>query len=129
MTVYDDEIISARGKCFKVGVVDAIDKFGGVHCYQAPLVPSGDPSGWVTGVTVSGSDPEALAPLGTLQLTASVAPLTAIDTTVLWSSSDTDVVTVDSNGLVTAVAVGTATITVTTKDGSFTDIRDFVVSV
>lgn len=128
VTVYEGEIIAARGKCFKVGVVDAIIKFGGVHCYQAPLIPSGDPSGWVTGVTLSGSDPEALAPLGTLQLTATIAPLTDVNTSVLWSSSDTDVVTVDSEGLVTAVADGTATVTVTTKDGSFTDSRVFEVS-
>ena len=128
VAVYEGEIISARGKCFKVGVVDAIIKFGGVHCYQAPLVPSGEPSGWVTGVTLSGSDPEALSPLGTLQLTATIAPLTAINTSVAWSSSDTDVVTVDSDGLVTAVAGGTATVTVTTKDGSFTDSRVFEVS-
>ena len=36
-----------------------------------------------------------------------------------WKSSDTKVATVD-NGLVTAVAEGTATITVTTADGGKT---------
>ena len=37
---------------------------------------------------------------------------------VLWTSSDTNVATVDANGLVTAGIPGTATITVTTADGS-----------
>ena len=37
---------------------------------------------------------------------------------VLWTSSDTNVATVDDTGLVTAGIPGTATITVTTADGS-----------
>lgn len=44
----------------------------------------------------------------------------AVDASVTWSSSDDAVATVDAEGVVTAVAEGTATITVTTTDGSFT---------
>ena len=44
---------------------------------------------------------------------------------VLWTSSDTNVATVDDTGLVTAGIPGTATITVTTADGS-QGIRGFV---
>src|SRR5690606_9666601 len=39
---------------------------------------------------------------------------------VSWSSDNTSVATVNSSGLVEAVAPGTATITVTTADGSHT---------
>jgi len=123
----DGEIISARGKAYKAGPVDPLKRYGGVHCNQSPLYPAGDSSGWVTGITVSGSDPEALAPLGTLQLTATIAPLTAVDLTVIWTSSDVGVVTVDSTGLVTAVGLGVATVTAMTRDGSFTDTRNFEV--
>ena len=36
-----------------------------------------------------------------------------------WDSDNTDVATVDENGVVTAVGFGTARITVTTADGSY----------
>ena len=54
----------------------------------------------------------------TLQLTASIMPEEATIKTVTWLSSNTTVANVDANGLVTAVAPGTATITATTTDGS-----------
>ena len=54
----------------------------------------------------------------TLQLTATVQPEDATDKSVAWGSSNEAVATVDENGLVTAVAAGTATITATTSDGS-----------
>lgn len=54
----------------------------------------------------------------TLQLTATVAPDNASNKDVTWKSSSTGVATVSSSGLVTAKAEGTATITVTTTDGT-----------
>lgn len=51
------------------------------------------------------------------QLTATVTPSNADDKTVIWDSSNLNVVEVDSNGRVTAIDVGTATITATTADG------------
>lgn len=55
-------------------------------------------------------------------LTAVVAPENATNKAVTWSSSNPAVATVDSNGTVTAVGAGTATITVTTADGSKTAV-------
>ena len=51
-------------------------------------------------------------------LTATVSPSTASNTGVTWSSSDTEVATVSSSGVVTGVAAGTAKVTATAKDGS-----------
>lgn len=72
----------------------------------------------VTGVAVS---PATLAlKTGTTgTLTATVVPENAAVKTVSWSSSDEKVATVE-NGVVTAVAEGTATITAKTDDGGFT---------
>lgn len=53
-------------------------------------------------------------------LTATVSPSNATNKAVTWSSNNTAVATVDSNGKVTGVSVGTANITVTTTDGGFT---------
>lgn len=54
----------------------------------------------------------------TVQLTAVVTPSDATDASLTWSSSDETIATVDENGLVTALAAGTAVITATTNDGS-----------
>lgn len=72
----------------------------------------------VTGVTLNKTT-LALAVDGTETLTATVAPSDATNKTVTWTSSDASVATV-SNGTVTAVKVGTATITATTEDGGHT---------
>jgi formylglycine-generating enzyme required for sulfatase activity len=74
----------------------------------------------VTGVTLNKSA-LALAVNSTATLTATVAPDSATDKTVAWSSSDAEVATVSSAGVVAALAAGTATITVTTADGGKTD--------
>lgn len=50
-----------------------------------------------------------------VQLTATVSPTNA-DQTVTWTPSNKNVVTVDKNGLVTAVGRGTATVTATTSN-------------
>lgn len=70
---------------------------------------------YVTGVTVT---PQTLTMFTgtTEQLTATLLPSDAWVNTVSWSSSNTAVATVDASGKVTAVAVGTADITVMSTD-------------
>ena len=65
----------------------------------------------VTGVTLSQTS-LALNPGGSATLTATVSPSNATDKSVTWSSSNPSVATV-SNGKVTAVGAGSATITAT----------------
>lgn len=61
-------------------------------------------------------------------LVATVAPADATNKSVTWSSSDDAVASVSSSGTVTAVAAGTADITVTTVDGDFTATCEVTVS-
>ncbi len=73
----------------------------------------------VTGVTLNQTSISLEKDEG-YTLTVSVKPDNATNKTVSWSSSDPDIATVDSNGKVTAINVGTATITVKTNDGGKT---------
>ncbi len=49
-----------------------------------------------------------------------ISPEDASDLGVVWESADTKVVSVASDGTVTAIGPGTTTVTATTNDGSFT---------
>ena len=74
----------------------------------------------VTGVTLNKTTTTIVAG-ATEQLTAMVLPANASNRNVEWSSNNPAAVTVSSNGLVTGIAAGTATITVKTQDGGKTD--------
>ena len=63
----------------------------------------------------------------TVTLRASIEPEDATNQNISWKSSNTEVATV-SNGLVTGVKAGTATITVTTADGGYTDTCEVTVT-
>jgi len=78
----------------------------------APAVP-------VTGVSVTPAA-ASVAVGNARQLVAAVAPVSATNKAVTWSSSDATKATVNASGLVTAVAAGSATITATTVDGAKT---------
>jgi len=56
----------------------------------------------------------------TLSLTATVLPPEAVNRSVAWISNNAAVATVDNNGVITGVGVGTATITAITFDGHHT---------
>ena len=73
----------------------------------------------VTGVTVTPTTAE-LKVGETKQLSITVEPTTATNKNYTCESDKESVATVDNTGLITAVGVGTATITVTTEDGGHT---------
>ena len=75
--------------------------------------------GRVAGVTLD-KNSLTLSIGDTLKLNATVTPEDALDKTISWASSNPDVVSVDANGNIKALKEGTATVTVTTKDGEFT---------
>jgi len=55
----------------------------------------------------------------TEQLYATIYPTTIVNYTLIWSSSNETIVSVSQEGLISGIAVGTATITVETEDSSF----------
>mgnify|MGYP002623103599 CR=1 FL=1 len=71
----------------------------------------------VTGVTLDHAT-VSLEAGSTISLKATIQPDNASNKTLKWSSSNEAVARVDNIGNVTAVAVGTAVITVTTEDGN-----------
>jgi len=80
----------------------------------------------VTGINTTSPTSVSIEKGKTATLSVSVAPSNATNKTVSWSSDDTSVATV-SNGIVTGKAVGTAVISATTQDGSYS--VSFTVSV
>ncbi|MCL2027534.1 MAG: InlB B-repeat-containing protein [Bacteroidales bacterium] len=85
---------------------------------QAVTVTGQQPFVAPTGVSLNKSS-TTLPTNNTETLVATVTPANA-NPAVTWSSNNTEVATVNSNGVVTGVKPGTATITVTTTQGGFT---------
>lgn len=83
----------------------------------------------VTGVSISPSKDITLNLKGekVYELEAKVYPENATNKSVVWTSSDNNVVTVSNDGKLQAVGVGNAKITVMTKDGEFTDVCNVTV--
>ena len=63
----------------------------------------------------------------TAQLTVSINPIDATNQAINWASSNTSILTVSATGLVTAKAVGQASVTASSVDGNHTATCDFYV--
>jgi uncharacterized protein YjdB len=117
-TNYDFELVAFRGTLNTQTAV-----FGALSNVATAATPSAPtPASAVTTVGVAPT-PDTLAVGGTVQLTATIKDqngATMSGLTPAWSSSATGVATVNSSGRVTAVAVGTATITATDSGKSGT---------
>ena len=85
-----------------------------VRTVAGPIIPVP-----VTGVALN-KNTTTIAVNSTEQLTNTIQPGNATNKKVTWSSSNNNIATVSDKGLVTAIAAGTATITVTTEDGNKT---------
>lgn len=97
-----------------LAVLTAIALFGSAFT-ACKSDDDGDDDVSVTGVSLDKTSAE-LEVGDTLTLKATIEPANATNQNVSWSSSDVKVATVE-NGTVTAVAAGTADITVKTADG------------
>ena len=80
----------------------------------------------VTGIKLSQNKAQ-LNKWNKLNLEFTITPADADNKEVVWTSSDSSVARVDNYGSVLALKDGVATITVTTKDGGFTDTCEVTV--
>ena len=101
-------------------VITVVDKEAEESESPEPVIVS------VNGVTISSKDIRLEA--GEKKtLLYKVLPVNANNKKVSWSSDKPEVATVDKYGKVTAVNKGTAIITITTEEGSFTDQCELIV--
>lgn len=76
----------------------------------------------VTSVSITKITPYAAVKVGSVKhLTVTVEPDNATNKSVTWSSSNSNIASVDQSGFISGVAEGTATITVTTVNGAKSD--------
>ena len=80
----------------------------------------------VTEVTIEPSEAELTVGSST-KLTATVLPENATNKNVIYSVDDESILSVDQDGNVTGLSLGTATVTVTTEDGGFTASAEITV--
>ncbi len=120
-TTYNKTANSAKDTAFVVNVVNPSQQKIYSYCYGAGYdreIFTGVQTVAVTGVSLNAASGE-LTVGGQTTLTATVSPADASNKTVTWASSAPTVASV-VNGVVTALAPGSAKITVTTADGGFT---------
>ncbi len=91
----------------------------GLEAAQSGLKLAAVPDVKVTGITLGKTTLALTKSTTSGQLTATVLPADATNKKVAWSSSNLSVASVDATGKVTAKSNGTAVITATTEDGSY----------
>lgn len=101
----------------KVEKIDSIATIGGL-AFQTP--PDWSPIMHVMGVELNKTEMKLRTGM-TKQLIAAVYPdKNKVNKNVSWTSDNETVVKVDENGMITALAAGSGTVTVTTEDGGYT---------
>lgn len=127
-TTYNKTANSAKDTSFVVNVINPSEQKIYSYCYGAGYDREISTKVYtiaVTGVSLSASSGE-LTIGGSVTLAATVAPSTATNQAVTWTSTTPTVASVE-NGVVTALAAGNTTIICTTVDGGFTAMYNLTV--
>lgn len=101
--------VTARGN--GAAVITARSADGGFSAQAAITVTTA-----VTGISLDKTS-LSLETGGKAKLTAQISPITASDKGLTWSSNNTQIATVDSQGTVTAIGPGAAVVSAVTRDG------------
>jgi uncharacterized protein YjdB len=114
-----------RERTRKLFIIGALGALVAVSCNNTALLSEVDREVQqakgiaVTGVSLIPTTLNLVAGGATSALTATISPSNASNTSVTWKSSAPSVATVSGTGVVTPVASGTTTITVTTASGGY----------
>ena len=100
-----------------IGSIPSYRASSGWNPYFGNIVEIGGNTVYANSISLNKSS-AVLSNGESLQLIATVLPDNATNKSVIWTSSNNSVATVNSNGLVTAKSVGTASIKAQTTDGS-----------
>ena len=79
----------------------------------------------ITSLSISGSNSVEVSKA--IKLTANIEPSTATNRTLKWSSNNTSIATVDSNGNVKGIKEGKVVITVTSSNGKVTATKEITI--
>lgn len=112
------EVVSLGGVSIYARAGSSIKK-GDVYMSVLTCIPEADeiPAGKVNGIVMP-KTAGRVAIGETLQIPATARPTNAANTALTYTTNDAAIATVDGNGLVTGVAAGTTTITVTSVENS-----------
>lgn len=120
LSYYDDSIALQAGNVYEITATNLEDSETGEivdYTYRCVYENMDDETaGGATGLTLSASS-LSLGIGETGKLNATIQPADATNKMVTWSSSKSDVVSVNENGYVTANGIGSATITAKTDNG------------
>jgi uncharacterized protein YjdB len=126
-----NKTVSWRSNDESIAIVDNNGKITGIALGTTTIVLTSEDSGVASGCIVTVQD-KSIAVTGiefndlpdiylddAITLTAKVLPSNATNKGVSWESSNTGVATIDDDGVLKALALGTTTITATTIEGGF----------
>ena len=110
---YSNNIKSGSAKV----TLHGLGTYGGTRTYSFKITKKAYECKNVTGISFTDKGPFFGLPEEKIQIEAKVYPQNADNQTIVWTSSNTSVANVDSNGLVTAIKKGVVNITATTQEG------------
>ena len=116
-TVSADGTITAIAEGTAVITATADDGSAKYDTCTVTVLPEGEKPVKTTSITIT-PDKVSLYEGGTKQLTKTIAPENTTNKNVTWSSNNESIATVTEDGLVKAIAKGTAIITAAAEDGS-----------
>ncbi len=108
------------GNCSIIGSIKTPTSFTGKCTGSGSFVAIFEPIS-VTGVTISAS-PNLVLYGSSQTVSYTISPPEAANKSVSWRSLNSSILSVNENGVITALDIGTGKIEVTTNDGAHTDI-------